>query len=142
MNSELIQRLINLVRKNGDRVVLADPEGGKAIVIIDLDAYEKLAAGAAKIPSAAAVIAKEQAQQFASAYAEKTAEVSENPFKKRKAQFRVDEPIPATVASDLTDGALGDKLNRDIGTWKTAKKGPKASNALEDEERFYLEPIE
>jgi hypothetical protein len=42
MNSELVLRLIALVQKNGDRVVLADPATGKGVVVMDLESYERL----------------------------------------------------------------------------------------------------
>ena len=42
MNSELVLRLIALVQKNGDRVVLADPESGEGVVVMDLSSYEKM----------------------------------------------------------------------------------------------------
>lgn len=42
MNNELVLRLITLVHKNGDRLVLADPNTGKGVVVMDLDSYERL----------------------------------------------------------------------------------------------------
>ena len=61
------------------------------------------------------------------------------------------------VMADLTQEELIDKINRDIGAWKTAQERRRTDelksaaqfaprfetvSALEDEERFYLEPIE
>ena len=43
MNPELVLRLIELVRRHGDRLVLADPETGRGVVVMDLAAYERMA---------------------------------------------------------------------------------------------------
>ena len=87
----------------------------------------------------------------------KIANISDNPFKKRAQQLGVNiSPEPA-VARDLTQAELLDKINRDIGDWKTAqerkrtdelssvaRRAPRIDTAslVEEEERFYLEPIE
>jgi hypothetical protein len=42
MNAGLINRLINLVRRTGHRVVFGDPETGEAVVVMDLAEYEQL----------------------------------------------------------------------------------------------------
>ena len=42
MNPEFITRVVGLVQKTNDRVVLADPSSGKAVVVMDLDSYERL----------------------------------------------------------------------------------------------------
>ncbi|MBN1585220.1 hypothetical protein JW899_02515 [Candidatus Uhrbacteria bacterium] len=69
------------------------------------------------------------------------------------------DPLAAPAFADLTQSELLDKINRDIASWKNAQEDRKregelaavakeASGAerpgdvLEDEERFYLEPVE
>ena len=42
MNPEIINRVINLIDKNNERVVLVDPETGQAVVVMDFDAYERM----------------------------------------------------------------------------------------------------
>lgn len=51
MNNELVLRLITLVSKNGDRIVLADPSTGKGVVVMDLDSYERLNAALDEVQS-------------------------------------------------------------------------------------------
>ncbi|MFH2063430.1 MAG: hypothetical protein ABIJ46_04775 [bacterium] len=46
MDTQLIVRLIELVKKTGDRLVLADPAGESAVVVMDLSEYEGLLAQA------------------------------------------------------------------------------------------------
>ena len=42
MNPEIISRVISLIGKNNERVVLVDPDSGRAVVVMDLGAYESL----------------------------------------------------------------------------------------------------
>jgi hypothetical protein len=67
------------------------------------------------------------------------------------------DPLAESAFSDLTQTELLDKINRDIAAWKTAQdrkrtdelraaasqgQAPASVDALEEEERFYLEPID
>jgi lipoprotein-anchoring transpeptidase ErfK/SrfK len=149
MNSELLARLI---QKNGDRVVVADPDTGRAVVVMDLESYERLCGAAPAVTAAAPVEVPKMAEKV-----EKVAEFSEISTKKRKASNKIEETAPAPVMGDLTQEGLIDKINRDIGAWKTAQERKRTVelqsaahsaprfetvNVLEEEERFYLEPIE
>lgn len=178
MHSELIARVVDLIQKTGDRIVLVDPQTGKTVVVMDLASYEKLMTGAAStaapaatppvatetpkttpIQAPAATVTKtpETIPEKAPAQAKKTAAHSENPFRKRGAQLGVTAPAKADGLVDLTQEELIDKINRDIGAWKTAQERRRTDElqsaaqrfaqlepamALEEEERFYLEPIE
>ncbi len=42
MHAELINRVIGLVKKHGDKVVLMDEKTGEAVVVLGLESYEKL----------------------------------------------------------------------------------------------------
>lgn len=55
MNPELITRLVKLIEKTGDRVILPDVESGKAVVVMGLDAYEQLTGAASADPTSVAV---------------------------------------------------------------------------------------
>lgn len=166
MNPEFITRVVGLVQKTNERVVLADPQTGKAVVVMDFDSYERLlnvapALAAAPTAPAPQIKAETPVERPVTRLpnppaAEKTAMIGEIPVKTRvhvavKEQTR--RPAPR---QDLTQDAVGDNMNRDTGTWKTAQ--PRLSEALrpvpvsqsaglsasviEEEERFYLEPIE
>ena len=91
-------------------------------------------------------------------YEEPEAPPRRGPGRPRRIQTSSFENGPATQElADLTQEDLLDKINRDIGAWKNAKdrrhsdelrsvaqKNPYLgeADALEDEEKFYLEPIE
>ena len=87
----------------------------------------------------------------------KMTEFSEIPPKKKSIKVTAETMGVTHIMADLTQEELIDKINRDIGAWKTAqdrrrtdelksvaKEVPQfeAVSALEEEERFYLEPIE
>ena len=196
MNPELITRVVNLIQKNGDKVVLADPTTGKAVVVMDLEAYEKLCAvqtvpvqtavaPAVSVSSSAPVVPGPVAEQppsgtvppvtpvapALSAVArpaeltprmpvievQKMTQFSEIPPRKKPVKVTPETMGVTHIMADLTQEELIDKINRDIGAWKIAqdrrrtdelKSAAKAApqfepaSALEEEERFYLEPIE
>jgi hypothetical protein len=162
LQPELISRVISLIQKNGDKVVLADPQTGKAVVVMDLEAYEKLCAvPAVAAPAPAPVEAPAKpfaaAPKFTIQEVEKKAEFSKVSTKKKGIQVTADMMGPTHILADLTQEELIDKINRDIGAWKTAQDRRRTDElksaaqlapqteavaAMEDEERFYLEPIE
>lgn len=144
MTPELLKKVIDLVRKNGDKMVLADPETGKAVVVMDLEQYESLCAGIKKGEKKETKKAKE---------VENKAKIS----KKQEISRPADLQGAIKGLSDLTQEELLDKINRDIGEWKTAQELKRAEELqsavenlpplaaevlLEEEERFFLEPIE
>ena len=189
MNTELITRLIGLIEKTGDKVVLADPLTGKAVVVMDLDAYERLNAGntpavAAARPAKAVAREKdtyiEDAEWGAGRYEEARRKHEDNgnalpsqpqvgrgsrlkavdelrPARQLKAVLAEKAAVADPTSPDLTQEELLDKINREIGAWKNAQEkkrtaelqsaaqtitGFQTIKAFEEEERFYLEPIE
>jgi len=88
---------------------------------------------------------------------QKMTQFSEIPPRKKPVKVTPETMGVTHVMADLTQEELIDKINRDIGAWKTAqdrrrtdelksaaKSAPQfeTASALEEEERFYLEPIE
>lgn len=163
MNLEFISRVVGLVQKTGDRVVLADPQSGKAVVVLDLESYERLCAvtnpASAPVQSAvdAPVPAAPEAPKMTPAFSQKTAQPSKKIEQATQPKMTAAQPSERGILADLTQAELLDKINRDIGVWKTAQERRHADeltsaarslprfetqSALEEEERFYLEPIE
>ena len=167
MQPELITRLVGLVQKTGERVILADPETGKAVVVMDLAEYERLCVAPPPAPAVASPVplpvpaphvqVHVPAPKTVEEISQKMAQPSDNPFKKRGRQLGVEGGVTPATSRDLTQEELLDKINRDIGAWKTAQERKRTDelkavvqntprletvNAMEDEERFYLEPIE
>jgi hypothetical protein len=160
MNPELISRLIGLVEKTGDKVVLADPETGKAVVVMDLASYERLIAGGQKVEVRSELTAAKETDPVVKINhknGQKMAQPKENSGKKEKVFAAQTETAAAGGAADLTQEELLDKINREIAAWKTAQEKKRTEELkaaakdvsaygsvgiLEEEERFYLEPIE
>jgi len=189
MDTKLIARLIDLVRKTGDRVVIPDDmESGKAVVIMDLDAYEELMGTASKEYQAESATAELPLRQLFSPepimpetdVVQQIRAIRTEP-KTPSSQLPTSSPAPDVVSAppsnlptaglkDLTPANNDAKIKREIGNWKTVgqvrqpavpemesapsgsmkdsanhqavQPAPAAANQLEDEERFYLEPIE
>jgi len=49
MDSKLLQRVMALVEKTGDRMIVVNPESGQAHAILPFDAYEELVSGKASL---------------------------------------------------------------------------------------------
>jgi hypothetical protein len=45
MNPELLRRVISLVKRNGERMILMDQETGDGVVVLDLATYEQMVGG-------------------------------------------------------------------------------------------------
>ena len=161
MNPELISRLISLVERTGDRVVLADPQTGKAVVVLDLSSYEKLCVGPKPAESAPAPTVVNEVQATAKIEefkVQKSAEIKVKTTTKDKSSDKLPAPAANATLTDLTQDELLDKINREIAAWKTGQEKKRTeelkaaaqtassfssvASVLEEEERFYLEPIE
>lgn len=126
MHHETLQRLLDLIGKTGDRVVVTDPAGDKPYVLMSLDQYEKLmgSEAPAEKPAPAPVTASRPS---------------------RRPSLQVAEDLDPPV--DLSQS----RKKREIPLWKPAdepKPAPEAEdvqespNETESEEQFYLEPLE
>jgi hypothetical protein len=174
MQSEFLQKLISLVARTGHTMVVPDPTTGKSYVVMELADYEKLLGGIST-PAAASISASQQ-PSVAPQIQPPAQVIEEAPLRPRqetvkKATFSQktvsEQVVPGGASVDLTQEELLDKINRDIGDWKTAQERKRAEvlqsaaetplakalgdqpqqqvfveSALEEEERFYLEPIE
>lgn len=103
MISKELKKIINLVKRTGDRVVIYDTqESEETFVLMDFDSYEKL-------------INKELKN--------KEDEVVVESKKKLKLEEKNDNLLAKSttespVIKDLTEEDLTDKINREISLWK------------------------
>jgi hypothetical protein len=191
MDTKLIARLIDLVRKTGDRVVVPDDtDSGRAVVIMDLDAYENLMNSAVRSeplveqapveqeapqtfePEPMPVLEQDVVQQIRAIRKEPESRVQQQPQIAQEEQVAPAPPtnLPMADDQDLTQPPIDAKIKPEIGDWKTVGQvrpsvAPKSDqktfgpakeplnqptvqevvtpqDQLEEEERFYLEPIE
>ncbi len=183
MNERFINRLINLVRKTGHRVVFGDPESGQAVVIMDLSEYEQLIdAGKEQKPEAYdSHVNKLHREEFPHKEVrmhrpEETFEavVESESAEPQQIEVKHEHKQPQSRGNDLTGNGVTSNINREIGGQKisSGKRHHKDNNRsgshpqnkpanqpavqspapeipqsepepeLDDEERFYLEPLE
>ena len=127
MSHDTLQRLLNLIGKTGDRVVVTDPAGEKPYVLMSLDQYEKLI-DAEATPEAKPASAPAPA-----------------PAPARRPTLQVAEDLDPPIELGTT------RKKREIPLWKPsaapqpapqATTPPPQEKASESEEQFYLEPLE
>jgi hypothetical protein len=164
MQPEFIQRLIALMEKTGDRVVFADQATGKAIVLMDLEAYERLhgvraeAQAKLELTDIASPVAQPLPREVEPIAAPAPKKVAAPLLAARTAKTRpaTPEPQPKDFAI-LTQDELLERITSDISVWKQVQERKRADalrgavqkpaaravaeDAREEEERFYLEPI-
>ena len=179
MQSEFLQKLIGLVAKTGNTMIVPDPTTGKSYVVMDMESYERLLVGTTPTQQAPQPFLPQQiplgyqvpfhAPQMVMQTPAPTPFVphQESHFIAQHSKKEIPAPTPRKAASvDLTQEELLDKINRDIGDWKIAQERQRTEvlqsaaerpdhrpakpllvqslpeQTLEEEERFYLEPIE
>jgi hypothetical protein len=104
MFPEQLKRILNLINKTGDRVVIFDAASpDNSYVVMDISGYEKLLENKdLKVTGA---------------------DLPELVSNKLKLDKKNEEPVvfidvPLSEAKDLTDEDLTDKINREISMWK------------------------
>lgn len=119
MDTSLWQKLVNLARR-GDRVVIV--EGGEGFVVLPLAEYERISNGEASLR-------RVSSSPIASYQLPVTSD-----FEKASVDEIVEDDLPP-----IPD--LPDEFDALLAVPSPATT-PLASDQLEEEERFYLEPIE
>jgi len=105
MFPEQLQKILNLIKKTGDRVVIFDSnEPTHSYVIMDFDRYANMTSGDTK----------SEAQPLVNNIAEITA----------KKELIVEKSDLTPETENLTEEDLTDKINREISEWKNSKNEP------------------
>jgi len=103
MISKELKKILNLVKKTGDRVVVYDAqESEESFVLMDFNSYEKLITGELK-----------NKEEVSSQESEKELKLEEKKDYLSTENRREDSKI-----KDLTEEDLTDKINREISLWK------------------------
>lgn len=164
IDPQLLERLLALAEKNGDRIVISDAASGKAIVLLDLAAYEKLVGAESALQPESSPVLRFSGSPVTPAPPNeepkpktRSSTPTDNPFEKRAVELLgmvergPENPLLTRVAPTFTiERDLDDRravqerkrvLETDRGQRREAGRAT-GENTLEDEERFYLEPIE
>lgn len=129
--SQPFQRILDLVKRTGDRLIVTDPDGQHAYVVMDLDQYEALLEQ--KKPTLQDFVPEEALLGDFDEELETTHLPSPS-----DSEEKIPEDIRKAVEHDLAI----------IQSWeqehekKVADLSQKKDDGGTDEERFYLEPIE
>lgn len=141
------KRILDLVRRTGDRLVVTDPDGEEAYVVMGLEQYEEILSGAEQHRCSLDDEEDDGAEidwkpQDYGDLVDLESEQEERQSDVPAGDASLPDDLKEAVEHDLaileawrkeTDSAAGvDKL----------KKGQEKLKSGDDEERFYLEPIE
>lgn len=139
MDAELLQRVLNLAEKTGDRMIIVNPESGEAHAVMPLDAYEELVDGDVSL---------RELQEWSGDNEEAPVELDD--FMNEPEIKIVPEKTAASVPV-VKEEELEKIVQHDLEVIKLAEQGQKdvevnpPLDALEDEadeEQYYLEPLE
>jgi len=119
MFSEQLQKILQLVKKTGDRVVIYDGASiDDSYVVMSLDSYSNLL---------------DKSQKLAPA-------VSSAPSAPAPANIPVSEN-PVVSTANLTEEDLTDKINREILMWKNKENTPNSEEDSQPKKAWQIPPI-
>ena len=130
MDAELLQRVLNLAERTGDRVIVVNPESGEAHAVLSLDAYEDLVDGVEGDVS--------------------LRDLEDWSGDNESEQLDFDD-FKQKITPPATDEEIEKMVEHDLGIIKSPEQSQKEEeittpiDALEDEaneEQYYLEPLE
>ena len=134
MNDNITRRLLGLVEKTGDKVIVTDPAGEHPYVLMSLDQYERLvgAPPAAQSPAETHISAPIIAEKIVSPIQapKKAVPNPANPsaWRSKLGLDAVEPPVQELFKSSVRP--------------KTPIQAEEAKFEAEGEEQFYLEPLE
>src|SRR3989339_309075 len=118
------QRIFDLIRRTGDRMVVMDPKGDQTFVIMDIDQYEMLLD----------LTSHTEEKEAETWDLSKTGEEEMREFEIAYQQFLREKSEKISKKIDKEEVISVDRKN----TWETTEKSDRDFG----EEQFYLEPIE
>lgn len=139
MNTAHLKRVLNLVRTLSEHVIIADPESNDLFVVMQLDEYESLAG-----------ISSEDEEDFLVGTAHSTSTIRPVqpapllPLKQLETTVSkkiVPEPVAEAIAPDQLD-FTDDAWKNDWESAFLAEHPETIPAEEEEEEKFYLEPLE
>ena len=139
MDAELLQRVLNLAEKTGDRMIIVNPESGEAHAVLPLDAYEELVEGDVSLRELGDWAGDNECDKIDFDDFIVEPETKAEPKKSEPlSEANTEEEIQKLVARDLEAIKKAEQSEKDIN-------GPAPLDTLEDEaneEQYYLEPLE
>ena len=139
MDAELLQRVLNLAERTGDRMIIVNPQSGEAHAVLPLDAYEDLVEGGASLHDLGDWAGDNEDDEF---------DIDDFIV---ESEVKTETKKTPSSPEPVTDRELEKLVQHDLDIIKMAEQGqkevetPALLDALEDEaneEQYYLEPLE
>lgn len=130
MDAELLQRIMDLAEKTGDRVIVVNPKSGAAHAVVPFDAYERMATGSASLRGLEGDFAPHDEDETIHVMGEESGI-------KETLVSRLEEIERQAIKNDFEDNIV-----------KVSQKEAGGLTSLDvldegaDEEQYYLEPLE
>ncbi len=133
MDAKLLQRVMDLAERTGDRVIVVNPQSGEAHAIMPFDAYEELVDNRASLRD----LFNEG--------------MDDGPRRAGAPDFLSEAEVPPKPIQTMTDEEIEKAVEHDIEVMKMAEaseKNEETSTPLDilddeaNEEEYYLEPLE
>jgi hypothetical protein len=135
MDAELLQRVLDLAERTGDRMIIVNPESGEAHAVLPLDAYEALVEGDVSLRDLEDWTEDDEGEQlrFDDTITEPNAKVEQkNPPR------AINEEIEKMVQHDLDTIKSVEQSQKDV----EVDAPPDVLEDEANEEQYYLEPLE
>ena len=152
MDANLLQRIMRLIERTGDRMIVVNPESGKAHAVLPFDAYEKLADGRASLLD---LVDDECDPLFENEFNDDLAEPAGDEDKAMREiaeiEKMVEEELKRESEETAKSGEKTDKIDVEAINKELAEESQKISknplplDALDDQvgdDQYYVEPIE
>jgi hypothetical protein len=152
MDANLLQRIMRLIERTGDRMIVVNPESGKAHAVLPFEAYEKLADGRASLLD---LVDDECDPLFENEFNDDLAEPAGDEDKAMREiaeiEKMVEEELKRESEETAKSGEKTDKIDVEAINKELAEESQKISknplplDALDDQvgdDQYYVEPIE
>jgi len=138
MKNSQLNRVIKLMRRTGDRVVIMDNESEEVVVLLDMDNYEKLLSGERRVEELSEEELLEKINREVGLWREHN---DDSEFD--TGEVLSEEVLKPEPAGHPT-GEVPEKLIPLQPAHEEAVSEPEPADDLpeEEEEKFYLEPVE
>lgn len=142
MDAKILQRVMDLADRTGDRVIVVNPENGTAHAVVPFDAYEKLVSGLASLKDLNDECCSDEIEAIEN-------EVTGEEFDHLVEE--IEKEVIAEVAKPKTEELRPQPIKTEEINEKIAEESQKMSTATPpvdildneaNEEEYYLEPLE
>jgi hypothetical protein len=152
MDENILQRVMDLAERTGDRVIVVNPRSGKAHAVLPFDAYEKLADGRASLLDLVddeydPLFENEFADDLAGPVADEDKAMEEIAEIEKIVQEELSRESSEKVKKDEKDGKIDiEAVNKELAEEsQKISENPLPMDALDDQvgdDQYYVEPIE